>query len=560
MTRQPTPDVLSELLASPQERVQQIELHLLDPNPFQRRTTAVGQDDPAMQELTMNIVANGILQPLIVRYHATHHGRYQIAAGHRRLAAATLAGLDSVPCVVRTLTDAAMLDVVFAENYHRADINPIDRAQLMAMLAAQGLTHQQIADRFSISRPAVSNAMRLLQLPEDIQAEVNTGAITQRQAEAMLPLLTLPASALENAPTYATDLPSIKRAALYGASSDRLREMAAAALRDYTKPIPQHWGNMVFTRLAGIHSLRCTDCPVALDVQGEKRCADLTCWNLKSSDWQAIEHANAVTRSRGVPILPENTPYFNKTELYTHDRALLNLPDPPDPPPDPRCQNLYLRLGFQGNSWNWVCLHPPGKKHCTCLRAASRAQAKDGAAVWKQVRAQTTQALADALALWPETHLALTGAILDGAFTPATSKYHGKPAADIASSLAVSLIDRSAPSDPAVRPDSARKVMADLLSLAGVRPPWLPPLVEEIAEQMRYVDAFISDYNGPADKLPTPESVDGVFDTLDQILTSINALAPEDAPSLWRHQHADLTNRLAALSDRVQASYTETEE
>jgi ParB/RepB/Spo0J family partition protein len=180
MPRQPTPDILDPANGSRantdslagmfgpvagDERIQQIPLHALDDNPYQRRSAGYGDDDASLIELSTDIAANGIHQPLVVRQHPDQdreHGRYQIAAGHRRRKAASMAGLESVPCIVRDLTDDQMLDVVFGENYHRTDINPIDRAELMAMLVEQGLTQQQIADRFSVSRPTVANALRLL--------------------------------------------------------------------------------------------------------------------------------------------------------------------------------------------------------------------------------------------------------------------------------------------------------------------------------------------------------------------------------------------------------------
>ena len=127
MTRQTTPSILDDLMRA-DERIQQLPIDALDDNPYQRRSASVADDDPDLLNLSTDIAQQGIIQHLVVRPHPNSRGRYQIAAGHRRRLAARLAGLEHVPCVVRTLTDDQMLDVVFAENYHRADINPIDRA------------------------------------------------------------------------------------------------------------------------------------------------------------------------------------------------------------------------------------------------------------------------------------------------------------------------------------------------------------------------------------------------------------------------------------------------
>ena len=103
------------------EIVQSIALAALDPNPYQRRSVGIHPNDDGLIDLSTDIALHGIHQPLIVRRHPEQPGRYQIAAGHRRAAAAELANVSRVPCIVRELADDAMLDVVFAENYHRAD-------------------------------------------------------------------------------------------------------------------------------------------------------------------------------------------------------------------------------------------------------------------------------------------------------------------------------------------------------------------------------------------------------------------------------------------------------
>jgi ParB/RepB/Spo0J family partition protein len=554
--RPPTPDILADLLGAPGERVQLIALAALDSNPYQHRSNAIADDDPAMLELVASVQANGILQPLIVRTHCdpAQRGRYQIGAGHRRLSAARLAGLDSAPCIVRPLSDDDMLDVVVAENYHRSDVNPIDRAQLFQILADRGLTHAQIAERFAISRPTVSNALRLLQLPEVVRAEVVAGAITNRQAEALLPLATLPPEAEQNAPSYATRLPTILNYAKTGMASDRLREVVSASVQEHTKELPEHWASRDFGDLAGVVSPRCADCTATVQTKHGLRCPNAPCWALKSSSWQAIEHAKAVAQSGGVPILPEGVDYNRRTPLYSNDRDLLHLPEPPNAPPAPVCPNLRLKLGYQGKVWDWVCYHPD-KKFCQCVRKANRELTKDGAAAWQQVRAQTTAALAARLATWPVEALRTACYIFDGAFGPTASKRAAMTADDAIAYLAAKLIERAEPSEPAKWPDRACADMAALLAIAGVRAPWLPPLSDIVAGQLAEAQDLVDTFVDPGDGLPTQEGIDKAFAALDGAAHTLQAIDTDLATyqDLSR-RHADLYARLAALSDRAETS------
>ena len=126
-----------------------------------------------------------MLQPLVVR--PVGDDRYELIAGERRLRAAKLAGLKTVPVSVRTASAQASLEIALIENVQREDINPIECAQAYRMLAEEfGLNQDQVASKVGKSRAAVSNTLRLLKLPEDVQTAIREGRMTEGHARALL--------------------------------------------------------------------------------------------------------------------------------------------------------------------------------------------------------------------------------------------------------------------------------------------------------------------------------------------------------------------------------------
>ena len=144
-------------------------------------------EESSLQELAQSVRARGIVQPIVVR--PAESGRYEIVAGERRWRAAQLAGLDEVPVVVRECSDGEAAAVALIENIQREDLNPIEEAQGYRSLADEfGLTHQELADAVGRSRSAVSNALRLLDLNEDVRTIVEKGALDMGHARALLGL------------------------------------------------------------------------------------------------------------------------------------------------------------------------------------------------------------------------------------------------------------------------------------------------------------------------------------------------------------------------------------
>lgn len=142
-------------------------------------------DEDALEELAESIRAVGILQPIVVRPIAEN--RYEIIAGERRFRAAKLAGLTSVPVTVRSAENDATLQMALIENVQREDISALECAWAYKQLSEDfGFSHEQIAQRVGKSRVAISNTLRLLRLPEEVQEAIGSGLITEGHARALL--------------------------------------------------------------------------------------------------------------------------------------------------------------------------------------------------------------------------------------------------------------------------------------------------------------------------------------------------------------------------------------
>src|SRR5713101_8067211 len=158
-----------------------IRIDEIDPNPVQPRRVF---DPERMQELANSILSNGIIQPIVVR---PHDGRFQLVVGERRWRAAKLAGLETVPVVIQDVPDDRLLEITLIENIQREDLNPIETAVAFDRLAKElNLSHEQIGERTGKDRSTITNLLRLLQLPVDLQALVANRRISQGHARCLL--------------------------------------------------------------------------------------------------------------------------------------------------------------------------------------------------------------------------------------------------------------------------------------------------------------------------------------------------------------------------------------
>src|SRR5918997_2663390 len=186
MTRRALGRGLSALLPDTQvmanEGLSEIDIDLIEPNSLQPRTNF---DNEQLENLAQSIRANGIIQPLLVR--RLDEGRYQLIAGERRWRAAQKAELQRVPAIIRDIPDDKILELALIENIQRQELNPIEEAQAYKKLIdTLGLTQEMVAQRVGRDRTFITNYIRLLRLPEDIQRLVEQEKLSMGHARALL--------------------------------------------------------------------------------------------------------------------------------------------------------------------------------------------------------------------------------------------------------------------------------------------------------------------------------------------------------------------------------------
>ena len=162
--------------------LRELPVELIKPNPNQPRTKF---DPEALAGLASSIETSGVVQPLLVR--PLHDGSYELIAGERRWRAAQQAGLEKVPAIVRDSEQAERLQVALIENMVREDLNPVEEARACAALVEElGLSKEELARRVGRSRPAVSNLIRLLDLPDEALELLESGELSEGHGRALL--------------------------------------------------------------------------------------------------------------------------------------------------------------------------------------------------------------------------------------------------------------------------------------------------------------------------------------------------------------------------------------
>jgi len=168
----PAPEVTTE-----------VQIDLIDPSSLQPRTVF---DEAKLEELTKSIQANGVVQPVLLRRKGP---RFELIAGERRWRAAIRAGLSQIPAVLRSVPDEKVLEIALIENIQREDLNPIEEARAYKkLIETLGLTQENVAERVGRDRSYVTNYLRLLRLPDDIQELIQSGKLSTGHARTLLGL------------------------------------------------------------------------------------------------------------------------------------------------------------------------------------------------------------------------------------------------------------------------------------------------------------------------------------------------------------------------------------
>jgi ParB family chromosome partitioning protein len=172
------------LVSVPGARLASLDPNDIEPNAQQPRAVFDPED---LAELVHSVREFGVLQPIVVRPHPEHAGKYELVMGERRLRASKAAGLEVIPAVIKDTANEAMLRDALLENLHRSELNPLEEASAYQQLLTDfGITQEALATRIGRSRPQISNTLRLLKLPEAVQLRVAAGVLSAGHARAIL--------------------------------------------------------------------------------------------------------------------------------------------------------------------------------------------------------------------------------------------------------------------------------------------------------------------------------------------------------------------------------------
>jgi ParB family transcriptional regulator, chromosome partitioning protein len=167
---------------------QEIAIELIDPNPYQTRRQI---NEAALAELAESIRVSGVVQPVVLR--PTAEGRFQLVAGERRWLASRRVGKETIPAVVRQISNEQAMEITIIENLQREDLNPMEQARAFERLSREfNLTQEQIASRTGKDRASIANFIRLLKLPEALQDALEAGVISFGHGKVLLGLINYP--------------------------------------------------------------------------------------------------------------------------------------------------------------------------------------------------------------------------------------------------------------------------------------------------------------------------------------------------------------------------------
>lgn len=224
----------------------QIDIGLIDRNPEQPRTNF---DEDALAELASSIKTHGVIQPIIVKKTGD---RYVIIAGERRWRASRQAGLKTVPCLVRDYSEQEMKEIAIIENLQRENLNPIESAKaIRSLINEYNLTQDEVADKIGKSRPAITNTLRLLTLPESIIALVEANKLSAGHARALLAVTDstkqkeLALVAIQKGLSVREVENMVKFASLPQTSSNSKPKLQSAELKEFERKLKRTLGTRV---------------------------------------------------------------------------------------------------------------------------------------------------------------------------------------------------------------------------------------------------------------------------------------------------------------------------
>lgn len=554
-----------------------IPVNQILPNPEQPRENF---DQASLEELAASIREVGIIQPITVEI--SEDGQtYILHDGERRWRAAKLANLTEIPAEIVSPLPAGegaggegdisrqRLTRALVANVQRQDLSPLEVARAYQRLRDLGLTDTQIAAKVGKSRSSVTNARRLLELPQEVQALAGQNGVSERQLTALLPLYQqLPGETLAAAEKgYGWSRPShllhrIQTGQLR--SSDEIRDSVSSIIRGTTTelggdfPIDQEFD------CSGLRSPRCDVCPVLVKSgRDELRCPDHACYDSKKQTYIAAALASA-SEASSIPII-EREPRYSQVERFYSDGNLVKQILEAGCPNG----NLRLELGDSNSDTPYyahpaghprarvVCYHGHGKS-CACLaKLRTERTRNDPAHLAEQQRkkelakmvAEYTTVLAAAIAEGnPGAWLRILQAI----------SYHYKDKGDgwdldtIRRKMADALIDNRIPYDGHNRLEVARKAVDDFFAGMGLPLPGRQDPAADLRRRLDRLQGWIAALDGQE---VTPNQVDGNYANALKILDELEALNLDDAAmEPWRREIAGVLELLDTLQRGLRAS------
>ena len=352
----------------------EIDVDLIDPNPEQPR---VHFDETALRELGESIVAHGLEQAITVEIQ--DNGRYLLRDGERRLRAHKLMGLKTVLALVKLPpqqdTKRERLVGAFVANFQRQPLNPIEEARALKRMSSElGMSYQDIADRLGMKKSTVGNKIRLLALPDDWQNAVIAGLVSERQAAAFLPWLSLPDEIKEDTarPVWLLWNETIEE----GKSSEQIRRELSTIIYPASKTLDRVvWFDTPIDDPFCAQTV-CRGCPHSIESANTRLgCVNLACFGRKLDRFRltAQNHADQL----GVPMLPDGVQWYETTIHY--NQSVDEIAAVP-------CPNRAV-LAYP---WLTITTTPtsgmiePGiflvcdKRPCSCVSHAKRSTAQNG--------------------------------------------------------------------------------------------------------------------------------------------------------------------------------------
>ena len=557
-----------------------IFLDRIDDNPYQTRTT---YDEAAIADLAADIAQRSLLQTPVGRlvdeagqvldptsytepgalvevFSGPQGQRVQLAFGHRRLRAfrllvanKTKGGWGALPVELRRLSDEQMALYAWSENAQHKELTPIEEATaIQRMIDRFGWTQEQVAAKLGLSRPTITNKLRLLGAPQPVRDALANGTLSARQAGALLPLGEMPQELLDRAeatPDYnKSRRPSEIMKHAPDLSSDQIRERVQSMITETTTALGAE-GNCPLDYVVddpAVHAARCDACPIRVRKGQDMRCPDKPCLDRKTASWKkaSLDAASAAT---GIQATTEDTTYSHIEDFAAGNKIHLQTILAQG-----GCPNLRLVFG----GWNGqalqdfphvsvLCLHGKGNV-CKCLdrikgvdrEAAALAVKEAEQRVKDQLLAPTRQAVADAL-LGGQAPAGLWFLLLARVSrSPVSSFAKGSPKRiinEIARSLTDDVITWSHGKDLAL----AREDLDEFLAAAGLPRPWETPAAELILRKQRKILEWLK---ACAISIPTIEAVHGNMVNIRKLLDELDTagISGEAFTDLSIHLHSTL--------------------